>query len=94
VPPPQKVFKNINHRDTMYRWIMQNRTGTSELVIELMAAVNGQVFIAQLPKVVSHNMVTLGIDFGRANGWKPEEAGEPFRCKWLRGSFHVTPADA
>lgn len=90
MPPPQKVYKNINHHDTLYRWIMRNKTGTSELVIELASAVNGQVFLGELPKVVSLNMVTEGIDFGRANGWKPEEAGEPFRCKYSRKAFHVT----
>lgn len=73
----------------MYRWILQNRTGTSELVIEMVAVVNGQLFIAQLPKVVSLNMVTEGIDFGRANGWKPEEAGEPFRCKRVGKTFRL-----
>lgn len=75
----------------MYRWIMRNQTGTNELVIELVAAVNGQLFIAELPKVVSLNMVTEGIDFGRANGWKPEEAGETFRCKYARRGFHLLP---
>ena len=87
MPPPQKVFKNINHHDTMYRWIMQNRTGVNELVIELLAAVNGQLFIAELPRIVSLDMVTEGIDFGRANGWKPEEAGKPFRAKYARKRF-------
>jgi len=89
MPPPQKVYKNINHRDTLYRWIMQNRTGTNELVIELLAAVNGQLFIAELPKVVSLHMITQAIDFGRANGWKPELAGKTFRCKYAKKAFHI-----
>jgi hypothetical protein len=89
MPPPQKVYKNINHRDIMYRWIMQNRTGVNELVIELTAAVNGQVFIAELPRIVSLKMVTDGIDFGRANGWKPELAGAPFKAKYSRKQFDV-----
>lgn len=89
MPPPQKVYKNINHHDTLYRWIMQNRTGTNELVIELLAAVNGQLFIAELPKVVSLHMITQAIDFGRANGWKPEEAGKTFRCKYAKKTFHI-----
>lgn len=89
MPPPQKVWKNIIHNDTMYRWIMQNKTGKNELVIELTAAVNGQVFIADLPKIVSLDMIRKGIDFGRENGWKPEDAGEPFRCKWIGKSFRL-----
>lgn len=87
MPIPQKGYKTINHRDMQYRWIMQNQRGVNELIIYACEAVDGQAFIAQLPKVVSYEMVTKGIDYGNANGWSPREAGEPFRCKWSRGSF-------
>ena len=90
MPPPQKGFKIINHRDVQYRWIMQNRRGVNELVIEASAPVDGQQFIAELPKVVSYNMVTAAIDFGNANGWKPNVSGKPFRCKWARKTFELT----
>ena len=89
MPPPQKGYKVINHRDIQYRWIMQNRRGVNELVIEASAPVDGQNLIAELPKVVSYDMVTLAIDFGNANGWKPNDAGKPFRCKWERKAFHL-----
>jgi hypothetical protein len=89
MPPPQKGFKIINHRDVQYRWIMQNRRGTNEILIEANAPVNGQSLIGELPKVVSYDMVTLAIDFGNANGWKPNEAGAPFRCKWERKQFVI-----
>jgi hypothetical protein len=88
MPPPQKGYQVINHRDVQYRWIMQNRRGTNEILIEASAAVNGQQFIGELPKIVSYVMVTAGIDFGNANGWKPNEALAPFRCKWERKAFH------
>lgn len=68
---------------------MQNRRGTNEILIEANAPVNGQSLIGELPKVVSYDMVTLAIDFGNANGWKPNEAGEPFRCKWERKRFVI-----
>ena len=89
MPPPQKGYKVINHRDVQYRWIMQNRRGTNELVIEASAPVNGQNLIAELPRIVSYDMVTAAIDFGNANGWKPNESGLPFRCKWERKAFHL-----
>ena len=92
MPPPQKGFKIINHRDVQYRWIMQNRRGTNEILIEANAPVNGQSLIGELPKVVSYDMVTLAIDFGNANGWKPNEAGAPFRCKWERKRFIIPEA--
>ncbi len=66
---------------------MQNRRGVNELVVEASAPVNGQILTAELPRVVSHDMVTLAIDFGNESGWKPNESGEPFRCRWVRKGF-------
>ncbi len=66
---------------------MQNRRGTNELVIEASAPVNGQVLSAELPKIVSYDMVTAAIDYGNANGWKPNDSGPVFRCKWERKAF-------
>ena len=40
--------------------------------------------IAELPKVVSWDMVTEAIDYGLANGWIPNDSGKPFRCKRVR----------
>ncbi|MEY4569867.1 MAG: hypothetical protein RLZZ398_1306 [Verrucomicrobiota bacterium] len=71
---------------------MQNRKGTNELVIEANAPVNGQVLNAELPKVVSYDMVTAAIDFGNANGWKPNVSGPVFRCKWARKAFVIEEA--
>jgi hypothetical protein len=89
MPPPQKGFKIINHRDVQYRWIMQNRRGVNELVIEASAPVNGQQFTAELPRIVSYDMVTEAIDFGNANGWKPNESGKALKAKWERKAFHL-----
>lgn len=89
MPPPQKGFKIINHRDVQYRWIMQNRRGVNEMVVEASAPVYGQPLIAELPRIVSYDMVTLAIDFGNANGWKPNESASPFRCKYERKAFHL-----
>jgi hypothetical protein len=93
MPPPQKGYKVINHRDVQYRWIMQNRRGVNEIVIEASAPVNGQILTAELPRIVSYDMVTQAIDFGNANGWKPNESGTPFVCKHTRRGFQLD-ADA
>jgi len=87
MPPPQKGYKVINHHDVQYRWIMQNRRGVSEIVIVANAPVNGQTLVGELPRVVSWDMVTAAIDFGLANGWKPENSGVPFKCKWVKKGF-------
>ena len=68
MPPPQKGYKTLNHRDTHYRWILQNQRGFNELIVEMSASVNGQVLIAKLPTVVNLKMVPLAIDFARRSG--------------------------
>ena len=90
MPVPQKGYKAINHRDVQYRWIMQNRRGVNELLIHAAAPVAGQQLIAELPKVVSYDMVTAAIDFGNDNGWTPNETAEPFRCKFTRRGFTLS----
>lgn len=68
---------------------MQNRRGVNEMVIEASAPVNGQILTAELPRIVSYDMVTQAIDFGNANGWKPNESGPPFCCKHHRKGFYI-----
>ena len=58
--------------------------------IEASAPVNGQIMTAELPRIVSYDMVTQAIDFANANGWKPNESGPPFHCKYLRRGFQMT----
>jgi hypothetical protein len=89
MPPPQKCYKALNHRDTHYRWIMQNLRGVNELKIEASACVNGQSLVAELPRIVSNHMVTQAIDFANAQGWKPNEPGPPFRCVHRRNGFQL-----
>ena len=89
MPPPQKGYKVINHRDVQYRWIMQNRRGINELVVEASAPVNGQTLVAELPRIVSYDIVTEAIDFGNANGWRPNETHQPLRCKHFRKGFQL-----
>lgn len=89
MPTPKKGYTVINHHDTQYRWIMQNRRGVNELVVYANAPVNGQMLVAELPRVVSWTMVTDAIDFGNANGWKPNETATPFRCKHTRRGFQL-----
>ena len=88
MPRPQRNNKkSLNHRDTHYQWIIHNRIVFNELQVELSASVNGQLLLAELPRIVNHEMVTAAIDFGRSNGWTPELAAPPFRCKYVRKVF-------
>lgn len=66
-----------------------NLRGVSELVVEASAPVNGRVLIAELPRIVSYQMVTRAIDFANAHDWKPDQPGPPFRCKHQRQGFQL-----
>jgi hypothetical protein len=85
----KKGYKTLNHRDVQYRWIMKNRRGVNELSLYTNAAVGGRELVAELPRVVSLTMVMDAADFGHANDWYPNEAGEPFRCKYTRRGFEL-----
>jgi len=84
---PRKGAKRLNHRDTQYLWFMQIRNGISEVMIEMSAAVEGEVLIAQLPRILTSTMIGEAIDFGLKNGWKPGQSGPVFRCKYDRKAF-------
>jgi hypothetical protein len=82
-----KGYKTLNHRDVQYRWMMKNRCGVNEVSIYTNAAIGGRELIAELPRVVTLTMVMDAADFGNANGWNPNEEGEPLRCKHTRRGF-------
>lgn len=83
----KKGYKTLNHRDVQYRWMMKNRNGVNEVSIYTNAAIGGRELIAELPRVVTLSMVMDAADFGNANGWNPNEEGEPLRCKFTRSGF-------
>ncbi|MGB0291925.1 MAG: hypothetical protein ACPGIA_05030 [Luteolibacter sp.] len=90
MPVPKKGYRNLNHNDCLYRWILQNKSGINEMVVEATAPVNGRKLIARLPRVVSPQMVPKAIDFALERGWKPMEEGDAFRCHWRRGGFELS----
>jgi hypothetical protein len=84
-----KGYKTLNHRDIQYRWMMKNRSGVNEVSIYTNAAIGGRELIAELPRVVTLAMVMDAADFGNANGWNPNEEGQPLRCKHTRRGFEL-----
>jgi hypothetical protein len=88
MPRPQRNNKkSLIFRDTHYQWIIHNRTVVNELHVELSASVNGQLLLAELPRIVNHEMVTGAIEFGRTNGWTPQLTAPPFRCRYAHKGF-------
>ena len=67
--------------------MMKNRSGVNEVSIYTNAAIGGRELIAELPRIVTLAMVMEAADFGNANGWNPNEEGEPLRCKHTRKGY-------
>jgi hypothetical protein len=84
---PRKGSRALNHRDTHYRWIIRNKAGKNELIISLSSVVNGQLFVGEVPRITNLEIAPLAIDNARQLGWVPEKAGEPFRCRYVKGQF-------
>ncbi|QTN30785.1 hypothetical protein HZ994_00050 [Akkermansiaceae bacterium] len=85
----QKGYRTLNHRDVQYRWLMKQRNGVNEVSIYTNAAIGGRELIAELPRIVKLSLVGEAIDFGNANGWNPNEEGEPLRCRHSRKGFSL-----
>ncbi len=84
---PLKGSRLINHRDTQYRYNIRSTGRFSELLVELNAAVDGQVLIVEAPKIFKWDIIIDAIDFANKNGWKKEEAGADLRIRFTKSGY-------
>ena len=63
--------------DIQYRWTKRSTERGVEVRIELNEHPQGQMILAQCPRIFRADMVEDIIEQGRELGWKPEETGEP-----------------
>lgn len=89
MPLPKKGTQVMAHRDIQYRWKARATEKGSEILCEYNEVANGQMLIIQLPKVCNLGLLELGVDFARANGWKPAEKGADFIIRKARDTFKV-----
>lgn len=66
---------------------MRSRGGVNTASIYTNEAIGGRELIAELPRVLSVDMVKDAIDFAYEHDWNPNEAGEPLHCKHTRRGF-------
>ncbi|MES2996738.1 MAG: hypothetical protein V4733_08005 [Verrucomicrobiota bacterium] len=89
MPPPQKGFKIINHRDVQYRWILRNATGVNQLLVTAAETVDGQQLLVDLPRIVSYQRVTEAIDHANSHGWTPMVKAPPLHFRYAKGSYQA-----
>ena len=90
---PLKKSEMICFYDMQYRWAKRSTDRFVEVRVELNEHPQGQMIIAQCPRIFRPDMVETVIEEGRKLGWKPEEAGDPITVRLTkRGLVKVDPS--
>lgn len=85
----RKKSEVICFYDQQYRWSKRSTERGVEIRIELNETPDGQQIIAQCPRVFRPDMVEDTIEFGRENGWKPEQKGAPMTVRLTKRGLTV-----
>ena len=78
---PLKKSEMICFCDIQYRWSKRSTNQFVEICVELNEFPQGQMIIAQCPRIFRFDMVEDVIEKGRELGWKPEEVGEAMNVR-------------
>ncbi|MCP5536639.1 MAG: hypothetical protein H7A51_10465 [Akkermansiaceae bacterium] len=90
---PLKKSEVICFYDLQYRWTKRSTERGVEVRIELNENPDGQMIIAQCPRVFRPDMVEDVIEHGRKMGWKPETKGEAMTVRLTkRGLTKIEPS--
>ena len=75
--------------DLQYHWTKRSTDHGVEVRIELNEKPDGQMIIAQCPRVFRPDMVEDIIEYGREIGWTPERTGDPITTRLTKRG--ITP---
>jgi hypothetical protein len=90
---PLKKSEVLCFYDLQYRWAKRSTDRGVEIKIELNEFPDGQMIIAQCPRVFRPDMVEDIIEYGRKIGWKPEETNPPITVRLTkRGLTQIDPS--
>jgi len=78
---PLKRSEVLCFYDLQYRWAKRSTDRFTEVRIELNECPEGQMIIAQCPRIFRPDMVEEIIEQGREMGWKPELAGQDINVR-------------
>ncbi|MGJ8676773.1 MAG: hypothetical protein ACSHX0_04605 [Akkermansiaceae bacterium] len=67
--------------DIQYRWTKRSTDNFVEVCVELNEFPEGQMIIAQCPRVFRPDMAETVIEEGRKLGWDPETVAPPFHVR-------------
>ena len=89
-PPIQKKgSKIICLDDIQYRWVAFATPKGTEVRVVYNEAIDGQMLIAQVPKVFDLRWLEGIIDFGLENGWDPAIAADLFIIRKTKDTYRI-----
>jgi len=86
---PQKGSKVICLDDIQYRWIAYATPKGTEVRVVFNEVIDGQMLIAQVPKVFDLRWLEEIIDFAHENGWEPSTEADMFTIRKTKESYRV-----
>jgi len=89
MPVPRHGSKVTCFCDIQYRWKSRSTKQGSEIHAESNEVINGQMLIAQLPKVLDLRWLDDVLEFGLAHGWSPMEKKPDFIIRKTRDGYKV-----
>jgi len=88
-PIPRKGSKIFSLNDAHYRWIAYATPKGTEVRISYEEISDGQMLIAQVPKVFDLRWLEGIVDFALDHGWDPSDVGELFIIRKAKDSYRV-----
>lgn len=92
-PIPKKGSKIICLNDVHYRWIAYATQKGTEVRIAYNEIADGQMLIAQVPKVFDLRWLEDIINYGLDNGWAPDDEADEFVIRKTKESYRVISED-
>ncbi len=86
---PQKGSKIICLDDIQYRWIAYATQKGTEVRVVYNEVIDGQMLIAQVPKVFDLRWLEAIIDFGLDNGWDPAQDADALTIRKTKESYRI-----
>ena len=88
-PIPRKGSKVFSLNDAHYRWIAYATQKGTEVRITYEEISDGQMLIAQVPKVFDLRWLEGIVDYALDNGWDPSDVGEEFTIRKTKESYRI-----
>lgn len=88
-PIPKKGSKILVFNDVQYRWIAYSTPKGTEVRIVYNEVIDGQMLVAQVPKVFDLRWIDGMIDFALDHGWDPTEPADAFVIRKSKDTYRV-----